>query len=91
MSAIELERYAGAMAIHGLEWACKLVEQYAVLAGCDPEPEKAIKPPKTQLEALCRLNARLAYLIAIIACGDDQRCCDQAYEDYCDALDKCGQ
>ena len=56
---------------------------------CIPQAQPDLPPPATPLEDLCRINARALYLLALIACSGNQACCDQAFEDYTEALAKC--
>ncbi len=55
--------------------------------GCEPEPQLP-DPPGVTTKAgdLCRLLARINYLLALLCCEanapDPEVCCDNAYEDY---------
>lgn len=63
------------------------------MAGCEPEPEKVFSGTPTVCGELCRLNARLQYLLDLLACetdpGSSDECCDKAYKRYCKAFDAC--
>lgn len=57
--------------------------------GCTPQPEVPAPPNPTQLGALCRLSARIQYLLDLLDCEANSPdpetqalCCAQAYADY---------
>lgn len=62
---------------------------------CEPQPEKELPSTSnpTQAGNLCRINKRIDYLQALIQCeqlgGNLEKCCDEAYKDYCTAWDAC--
>lgn len=61
---------------------------------CDPEPRLPFtgEGPPSKAGDICRLEARVAYLEALIACetpGADPDCCEQAYAAYVAAHDAC--
>ncbi len=61
----------------------------ASIPDCVPQPQKALKPPTSQLQAFCRLRVYVDYLLAILACGGDQACCNGFYALYCIIVSAC--
>lgn len=70
---------------------CARLEVLASGCPCDLVPAKDFPGTGTVLGDLCRVNARLQYLVDVLKCemNGSVTCCQDAADDYCTAFDKC--